>query len=53
MKVSSRFSMAVQALLVLGVFQEKKKITGDVLAVSIDTSPALVRRIVSQLKTAG
>jgi Rrf2 family protein len=53
MKVSSRFSMAVQALMVLGAFQEKKKVTGDLLAVSIDTSPALVRRIISQLKGAG
>lgn len=51
--ITSQFSMAVQALLLIGRYQDRKKIVGDRVAASIGTNPALIRRIILKLKEAG
>lgn len=50
MQISSRFSMAVHALSLISV---SKDCTGDFIAVSVNTNPVMIRRIMGMLKKAG
>ena len=53
MRLSSRFPVAVQMLVISAWCPEEVKITSDLLALSVNTNPALIRRIMGYLKKAG
>ncbi|MEQ8201150.1 MAG: Rrf2 family transcriptional regulator [Syntrophomonadaceae bacterium] len=53
MQLSSRFPVAVQLLIIIAWTPDKYKVTSEVLALSVNTNPALIRRILGSLKTAG
>ncbi|HHW62129.1 MAG TPA: Rrf2 family transcriptional regulator [Syntrophomonadaceae bacterium] len=52
MQLSSRFPVAVQMLIILAWCPEDIKITSDAMASSVNTNPALIRRIMGYLKKA-
>lgn len=52
MRLSSRFPVAVQMLVISAWCPEEVKITSDLLAFSVNTNPALIRRIMGYLKKA-
>lgn len=53
MQISSRFTIAIHILVCMDVFQENYKITSDFLASSINVNPVIIRKIFSQLESAG
>lgn len=53
MQISSRFTIAVHALICIETFKSKIKITSDVLASSINVNPVIIRKLLKQLKDAG
>ncbi|HHY27122.1 MAG TPA: Rrf2 family transcriptional regulator [Desulfitobacterium dehalogenans] len=52
MQLSSRFPVAVQIIIIIAWCPEDVKVTSEVLAVSVNTNPALIRRIMRYLKKA-
>lgn len=52
MKISSRFSVAVHCLLYIACADDEK-VTSDKLAVSVNTNPVVIRKILGKLKKAG
>lgn len=52
MKVSSRFTIAVHALLMIAYFPDVR-VTSDMVAASVGTNPVVIRNIYSNLKKAG
>lgn len=50
MQLSSRFPVAVQIIIIIAWCPEDVKVTSEVLAVSVNTNPALIRRIMRYLK---
>lgn len=53
MQISSRFTIAVHMLTCMETFKEDYKITSDFLASSINVNPVIIRKLLSQLKSAG
>lgn len=53
MELSSRFPVAVQILIIIAWCPEDVKVTSRLLAVSVNTNPALIRRIMGYLKKYG
>ncbi len=53
MQLSSRFPVAVQLLIIMAWAPDNYKVTSEALALSVNTNPALIRRILGSLKTAG
>lgn len=53
MKVSTRFSDSIHILAFIHIFQGKAPLTSDNIASSIETSPVMVRRLMSELKKGG
>ena len=53
MQISSRFTIAVHMLCYIALFQDKEKVTSDIMAGSINANPVVVRRLLSQLKQRG
>lgn len=53
MQVSTKFTIAIHILTATQYFQSRQKVTGDLLAASIGSNPALVRKLLSNLKKAG
>ncbi|MEY8468808.1 Rrf2 family transcriptional regulator [Faecalibaculum rodentium] len=53
MQVSTKFTIAIHILAATQYFQSRQKVTGDLLAASIGSNPALVRKLLSNLKKAG
>ena len=53
MQISSRFTIAVHMLACIDTFQGQFKITSEFLAGSIQVNPVIIRKLLSQLKTAG
>lgn len=53
MKVSTKFSDSIHILAFINIYQGKIPLTSDNIASSIETSPVVVRRLMSQLKKAG
>lgn len=53
MQLSSRFPVAVQLLILMAWCPDGFKITSEVMALSVNTNPALIRRIIGYLKNAG
>ena len=52
MQLSSRFPVAVQMLIILAWCPEELKVTSDLMALSVNTNPVLIRRIMGYLKRA-
>lgn len=53
MQISSRFTLAVHILICIDTFKDEYKTTSDFLAGSTNVNPVIVRKILSQLKSAG
>lgn len=53
MQISSRFTIALHIFTCVETFKNDYKITSDFLAGSINTSPVIIRKILTQLKNAG
>ena len=53
MQISSRFTVALHIFACVDVFKDDYKVTSDFLAGSINTNPVIIRKILSQLKSAG
>lgn len=53
MQISSRFTIALHIFTCADVFKDDYKITSDFLAGSINTNPVVIRKILTQLKSAG
>lgn len=53
MRISNRFTLAVQILICIDTFKDDYKVTSDFLARRIKVKPATIRKILGQLKTAG
>ena len=53
MQISSRFTIALHIFACVDVFKDEYKVTSDFLAGSINTNPVIIRKILSQLKSAG
>lgn len=53
MQVSSRFTIALHMLTVIGTFQDQMTISSTVLANSVNVNPVEIRRIMLQLSDAG
>lgn len=53
MQISSRFSIAIHIFACIDVFGKDYKITSDFLAASTNINPVIIRKLLSQLKSAG
>jgi Rrf2 family protein len=53
MRISTRCSTAIHALLAIAVYAPYRKVTGSVLAESIGANPVEVRKVLGNLKKAG
>ena len=53
MQISSRFTIALHIFTCVETFKDEYKVTSDFLSGSINTNPVIIRRILTQLKTAG
>ena len=53
MQISSRFTIAIHIFACIDTFKDNFKITSDFLASSINVNPVIIRKILSQLKSAG
>lgn len=53
MQISSRFTLAIHIFACIDTFKNDYKITSDFLAGSTNVNPVIIRKILSQLKTAG
>lgn len=53
MQISSRFSMALHIFSCIGTYENKMKITSDLLAFSVNVNPVIIRRLLQQFKAAG
>ncbi|NLA11527.1 MAG: Rrf2 family transcriptional regulator [Firmicutes bacterium] len=52
MRLSSRFPVAVQMLIILAWCPQELKVTSELMALSVNTNPVLIRRIMGYLKRA-
>ena len=52
MQISSRFTIAIHILACIDTFEKDYKITSDFLASSVNVNPVIIRKILSQLKSA-
>lgn len=53
MQITSRFTVAVHAMLCITHFSGEMKVTSAFIASSVSTNPVVIRRILGQLKDAG
>lgn len=53
MQISSRFTVAVHALICIEMFKKDRKVTSEFLSSSINANPVVIRRLLQQLKKAG
>lgn len=53
MQISSRFTIAVHALLCITHFSSAQKVTSAFIAASVNVNPVVIRRTLGQLKEAG
>lgn len=53
MKAATRFSDSIHILAFINIYQGKLPLTSNNIASSIETSPVVVRRLMSQLRKAG
>lgn len=52
MRISSRFTVGVHALLCIAYFKDEK-VTSNFIAASVNVNPVVIRRTLGQLKAAG
>ena len=53
MQISSQFTIAIHMLAYIALYQDKQKVTSDILSSSIQVNPVIIRRLLSRLKGAG
>ncbi len=53
MQISSRFTVALHIFTCVETFKDEYKVTSDFLASSIGTNPVIIRKILTQLQSAG
>ncbi|MFC2821501.1 MAG: Rrf2 family transcriptional regulator [Sphaerochaeta sp.] len=53
MQISSRFTVALHIFTCVDTFKDEYKVTSDFLAGSIGTNPVVIRKILTQLQSAG
>lgn len=53
MQISSRFTIAIHIFACIDTFHNEYKITSDFLASSVNVNPVIIRKLLSQLKSAG
>lgn len=53
LQISSRFTVALHILTCVDTFKDDVKVTSDFLAGSIGTNPVIIRKILTQLQSAG
>ena len=53
MQISSRFTVALHIFDCVDTFKDEYKVTSDFLARSIGTNPVIIRKILTQLQSAG
>ena len=53
MQISSRFTIAIHIFACIDTFEKEYKITSDFLAGSVNVNPVIIRKLLSQLKSAG
>ena len=53
MQISSRFTLAIHIFACIDVFKDDYKVTSEFLAKSTNVNPVIIRKILSQLKSAG
>ncbi len=53
MQISSRFTIAIHALLCIEMFKTERKVTSEFIASSVNANPVVIRRLLQQLKKAG
>lgn len=53
MQISSRFTLAVHIFACIDTFKNEYKVTSDFLAGSTNVNPVIIRKLLSQLKSAG
>lgn len=53
MQISSRFTLAVHIFACIDTFKDNYKVTSNFLASSTNANPVIIRKILSQLKSAG
>lgn len=53
MQISSRFTIAIHIFACIHTFENDFKITSEFLASSVNVNPVIIRKILSQLSTAG
>lgn len=53
MQISSRFTLAIHIIICIDTFKNEYKVTSEFLASSTNVNPVIVRKILSQLKSAG
>ena len=53
MQITSRFTIALHLFACVEAFRNERKVTSDFLAGSINTNPVIIRKILTQLKSAG
>lgn len=53
MQISSRFTIAIHIFACIDTFEKDYKITSDFLASSVNVNPVVIRRLLTQLKSAG
>ncbi len=52
MQVTTRFTIAIHTMICIAHFSEKRKVTSDFIALSTNSNPVVIRRILGQLKAA-
>ena len=53
MQISSRFTIAVHAIICIETFKDTHKVTSEIIASSVQVNPVVIRRLLQQLKKAG
>ncbi|MDP0506009.1 MAG: Rrf2 family transcriptional regulator [Fusobacterium sp. JB019] len=53
MKITSRFTIAIQTMLCIAAFSKDRKVTSNFIAGSTNVNPVIIRRLIGQLKEAG
>lgn len=53
MQISSRFTLAVHIFACIQFFKDDYKVTSDLIALSTNVNPVIIRKILLQLKNAG
>lgn len=53
MKITSRFTIAIQTMLCIAAFSKDKKVTSKFISGSTNVNPVIIRRLIGNLKEAG